>query len=81
MRRVSGLWPEVTSFANLMRASQRAARGKRGQRTVARFLAEREGELLALRRELLGERYPPGAHAQLRDPRSQAADDQRRALS
>lgn len=61
MRRVGGLWSRVTSFDNLVQATRRAARSKRQQRVVARFLVEREHELLALRRELLAERYQPGA--------------------
>lgn len=60
MRRVGGLWPQVTSLANLLAATGRAARGKRRQRQVARFLAEREPRLLELRRELLDDRYRPG---------------------
>jgi RNA-directed DNA polymerase len=60
MRRVGGLWPQVTSFDNLLRATSRAARGKRRLQAVARFLADREPELLALRRELLDQRYQPG---------------------
>ncbi len=60
MRRVGGLWLEVTSFANLIRASDRAARGKRRQQAIARFMLEREPLLLELRRELLAERYRPG---------------------
>jgi RNA-directed DNA polymerase len=50
----------VTAFGNLLRATERAARGKRRQRAIARFLIEREPRLLELRRELLGERYQPG---------------------
>ena len=40
MKRVGGLWPEVTSFANLLRACERAARGKRQQQAIARFLLD-----------------------------------------
>ncbi|MFO7565862.1 MAG: reverse transcriptase/maturase family protein [Enhygromyxa sp.] len=61
MRRVGGLWPEVTGFANLLRASNRAARGKARQHAIAQFMLEREPLLLELRRELLAERYRPAA--------------------
>jgi len=46
-------WDEITSFPNLCRAARRAARGKRRQAGVARFLERLEPEALALRRELL----------------------------
>jgi hypothetical protein len=38
MRRIGGVWDEITSFANLMHAARRAAAGKRWQRGVAAFL-------------------------------------------
>ncbi|MEX1367080.1 MAG: reverse transcriptase/maturase family protein [Nannocystaceae bacterium] len=60
MRRVGNLWPRVAALDNLLRATARAARGKRRQRDVAGFLAEREPRLLALRRELLAGDYSPG---------------------
>lgn len=71
MRRVGGLWPEVTKFENLLRATQRAAQGKRQQRHVARFLIERERLLLKLQRELLSQRYRPGPMTRfvIRDPK------------
>ncbi len=60
MKRVGGLWPQVTAYANLERATQRAARSKRDGRAVARFLERLEPELLALQRELLEGSYRPG---------------------
>ncbi|MCH9682706.1 MAG: reverse transcriptase/maturase family protein [Deltaproteobacteria bacterium] len=60
MRRVGGLWPQVTAFDNLLSATRRAAQGKRHQRHVARFLIEREPMLLGLRRSLLDGSYTPG---------------------
>lgn len=71
MRRVGGLWPQVTAFDNLLRATERAARGKRRQRAIARFLVDREPRLLELRRELLDERYQPGRMSSfvLHDPK------------
>jgi RNA-directed DNA polymerase len=60
MRRVGKLWPRVTAFENLLCATRRAARGKRGQACVARFLAERERYVLQLQREILAETYQPG---------------------
>jgi len=50
----------VTAFDNLLAATGRAARGKRDQQQIARFLAEREPRLLELQRELLAETYHPG---------------------
>lgn len=71
MRRVGGLWPRVTAFDNLLAATRRAARGKRRQAHVARFLVEREPRLLELRRELLAETYQPGPLASfvIHDPK------------
>lgn len=71
MRRIGGLWPQVTDFGNLLRATDRAARGKRRQRSIARFLIEREPLLLALRRELLDESYRPGpmTRFEIHDPK------------
>ncbi|MCA9712603.1 MAG: four helix bundle protein, partial [Myxococcales bacterium] len=60
LRRVGGLWLRVVAFDNLLAATRRAARGKRGQRHVARFLAEREPRLLALQRALVAETWQPG---------------------
>ena len=71
MRRVGNLWPQVTAFDNLQRATRRASLGKRHQGHVARFVAEREPRLLRLQRDLLAETYRPGRLSQfvLHDPK------------
>ncbi len=60
MRRIGGLWDEVTSFENLCRAARRAARAKRGQAGVAAFLERLEPEALRLQRELASGAWRPG---------------------
>lgn len=71
MRRVGNLWPQVTDFGNLLTATRRAARSKRQQAHVARFLVQSEPRLLRLQRELLAERYHPGRLARfvIHDPK------------
>ena len=49
---MSDSWPEIASFANLCRAANRAARGKRRARGAARFLERLEPEALTLFDEL-----------------------------
>ncbi len=68
---IDGFWPVITSFANLSRATRRAARGKRRAREVARFLAHEEPELLRLQRELLEGTWRPGRPTTfvIRDPK------------
>ena len=60
MRRIGGVWGEIVSFENLMRAARHAARGKRRVASVARFLDRVELEVLQLQRELLEGSYHPG---------------------
>ena len=62
MRRVSNLWPDLTSFANLLSAAEAAAAGKRKRPDVATFLMHLEPELMQLRRELLEGSYQPGPY-------------------
>jgi retron-type reverse transcriptase len=62
MKRVGGLWGELTSFANLLAAAEAAAAGKRKRPDVAAFRMELEPELLRLRRELLEGSYQPGRY-------------------
>ena len=59
MRRVSGLWPLITSFEHLLRSARRAARHKRRVRAAAAFLERLEPEVLAVQRELLAGAYRP----------------------
>lgn len=56
------LYAEVTSWANLLSAYRRAARGKRGQAAVAAFDHQVADRLVALQQELMGRTYVPGAY-------------------
>jgi hypothetical protein len=71
MKRIGNLWPQVTSFANLLVAAEAAAAGKRKRPDVAAFLFRLEPELLALRRELLSGEYRTGPYRtfSIRDPK------------
>ncbi len=62
MKRIGNLWPQVTSWENLMESARAAARGKRKRPDVARFLHEVEPNLCALQRELEEGTYRPGAY-------------------
>jgi len=64
-------WDKITSFANLCRAAQRAARSKRRVAGAARFLERLEPEVLALQRELLADEWRPSRAVQftIRDPK------------
>jgi retron-type reverse transcriptase len=62
MKRVGGLWEELTGFANLLAAEEAAAAGKRKRPDVAAFRMNLEPELLRLRRELLEGSYRPGPY-------------------
>jgi hypothetical protein len=57
MKRIGNLWPQVTSFGNLLGAAEAAAKGKRKRPDVAAFLLGMEWELLALQRELTSGDY------------------------
>ena len=62
MKRVGNLWPDLTSFANLLAAAEVAAAGKRKRPDVAAFLMDLEPELMRLRCELLAGSYEPGPY-------------------
>jgi hypothetical protein len=62
MKRVGGLWAELTSFANLLASAEAAAAGKRKRPDVAAFQMDLESELLRLRRELLEGSYQSGRY-------------------
>ena len=51
MKPVGNLWPQITSFENLLAAARGAARGKRCRADVASFLLNLEPELLRLQRD------------------------------
>jgi len=61
MKRVGGLFDELTSWTNLDRAAQRARRGKRYRPDVAAFEFDREYNLLRLQQQLRDGTYHPGA--------------------
>lgn len=62
MKRKGNLWPTLTSFENLLAASQRARKGKRFRPAVASFEFGLEQELLKLQDELLARSYRPGPY-------------------
>ena len=52
-QRISGLWPRLITFENLLLAHRKARRGKRERLDVAAFEFDLETNLLALQRERL----------------------------
>lgn len=62
MKRYGNLWPQLVGFRNLLRAAQKAARGKRALANVARFHFDLEKELCRLQDELIGKTYVPGPY-------------------
>ena len=60
MKRHGDLWPVLTSFPNLLRASKKAKRGKRFRPSVSAFEFDLEPELWALQHELVTKTYRPG---------------------
>ncbi len=62
MKRHNGLWPQVVSFPNLVRAFRKAVRGKRRHDNVARFDFAQERELARLHEELSRGSYVPGSY-------------------
>jgi retron-type reverse transcriptase len=62
-KRTNHLWPEITSFENLLAAFKRAAKGKRAKATVAAFEYDLEENLLTLQAELRDGDYRPGPYS------------------
>lgn len=62
MKTYGGVYPQICSFENLWEAARRAQRGKRFQRSVARFNFHLERELFRLQEELLAQTYQPGTY-------------------
>ena len=60
MKRHGNLWPQLISFQHLLRASQKAKRGKRFRPSVANFEFRLEPELWRLQDELANKTYRPG---------------------
>jgi len=51
-RRYSHLWPQITTFENLLLAYRKAARGKRSRSSAASFEFQLEENLVELHQEL-----------------------------
>jgi retron-type reverse transcriptase len=62
MKRHGNLWQQVISFESLLRAAEKARRGKRFGPAVASFHFNLEHELGALHEELATKTYRPGAY-------------------
>jgi len=62
MKRVGNLWPQITSWENLLGSAVAAARGKRKRRDVARFLFDLEPNVCALQKELQEGLWTPGEY-------------------
>lgn len=68
---ISPAFAQLCSWENLVLAWRKAARGKRGTASVARFEYWAEEELTAIREQLLAGTYRPGAyvHFHVKDPK------------
>jgi retron-type reverse transcriptase len=62
MKRVGHLWECLISFESLLRAAEKARRGKRFRPCVAAFHYDLEHQLWALHEELAAKSYRPGAY-------------------
>ena len=62
MKRHGNLWQRMVSFPNLLRAADKAQRGKRFRPGVAHFHFNLERELWQLHSELVEQSYRPGAY-------------------
>lgn len=62
MQRYGHLWGRMISFENLLRAAEKAMRGKRFRPSTSRFHFYLEQELWQLHRELAGKTYQPGRY-------------------
>jgi retron-type reverse transcriptase len=62
MKRHGNLWQQVIAFANLLRAAEKARKGKRFRPPVAAFHFDLEHQLWSLHEELSTKSYRPGAY-------------------
>lgn len=62
MKRHNNLYPEITDFDNLLKASRKARKGKRFKEQTAMFELNLEKELLLLQRELEDRSYRHGTY-------------------
>lgn len=60
MKRYGNLWPEISSFDNLLIAARKAQKGKRFRPEVLSFNDNLEGNLIQLQTELNNQTYQPG---------------------
>jgi retron-type reverse transcriptase len=65
-KRYYHLWPQVTTFGNLLVAFRQAAKGKRERAAVAAFEFDLEPRLLELQEELRDGSYRPGRYTSFR---------------
>ncbi|HUY34676.1 MAG TPA: hypothetical protein VMV69_18165 [Pirellulales bacterium] len=63
MKRAGNLWAKMISFESLLRAHQKALRGKRFRRAVAGFEFNLEYELWRLHHQLSKKTYQPGGYS------------------
>ena len=71
MKRHKHLFDDITSLENLLRAAEKAQKGKRFEPVVLQFNHDLEGELLRLREELMNQTYRPGRYKEfyIQDPK------------
>jgi retron-type reverse transcriptase len=62
MKRYGNLYPQITTFENLLNAAKKAQRSKRFRAPVLAFNDNLERELFQLQRELVTQTYQPGRY-------------------
>lgn len=62
MKSYNNLFPEIVSFQNLLKASEKARKGKRAKHSCAEFELNLENELVQLHSELLNRQYQHGEY-------------------
>lgn len=62
MKRYSNLYPQITSFENLLLSAKKAAKGKRYKPYVLRFNENLEENLIQIQQQLLEKTYTPGKY-------------------
>jgi retron-type reverse transcriptase len=62
MKRLNNLWQQIISFDNLLKAYQKAQRGKSQKSSVAEFTLNLETELFSLQQQLSDGSYQPGGY-------------------
>ena len=80
MKRYGNLWEGMISFENLLRAAEKARRGKRFRLPAARFFFNLERELGKAARGARHQDLPPRSIPRVYDLRGQEASDQRRPV-